>query len=376
MLLALSSCKKEFLEIPSETDLTTSTFYTTQADFEKAVNGAYAPLRSLYSNAWAMGEMHSDNAHYILNPNFRATIDQEQIADFIYDATSGIATSKYTTDYLIISRVNQVLSQIDNIDFDDAVKNNLKGQSYFLRAFCYFDLVQYFGKVPLHLKPVTTLAETSLPLTSVDSIYDQIISDANKAASLLPVKSAQDAGKVTSGTAETLLGNVYMVLKNYASAETAFEDVVNSGEYDLLDDYAAVFDPANKNSIESVFEIQYMEGTEGYASSFIYSFLPMPISAPELTTLMANYNVTPANVQALSIEAYNVPTPDIIAAYEPGDKRKDASIGYGIASGTTYPFILKYLHQHSTFGITNDNWPVYRYSEVLLFLAEALNEQG
>ena len=46
------------------------------------------------------------------------------------------------------------------------------------------------------------------------------------------------------------------------------------------------------------------------------------------------------------------------------------------AGGKTYPFVLKYLHQHTAFGITNDNWPVYRYSEVLLLLAEALNEQG
>jgi len=383
IMIALSSCKKDFLDIPSETTLTTTTFFTSQADFEKAVNGAYAPLRDLYRSGgnsstgnWLMGEMHSDNTHYILNPNYRATIDQEQIADFIYDASSAAATSKYTTDYLIISRANQVLAQIDAIEFDAAIKNNLKGQAYFLRALCYFDLVQYFGKIPLHLTPVTTRAETALPLTSVDSVYDQIIADAGQAASLLPAKSAQEAGRATSGAAKTLLGNAYMVLKNYVSAEAAFNDVVNSHEYSLLPDYAAVFDPVNKNSSESVFEVQFLEGTEGYASNFIYSFFPMPISADELTTLMGKYGVTPSNVQAITVEAYNIPTPDIIAAFEVGDKRKDASIGYGVASGTTYPFILKYLHQHSTFGITNDNWPVYRYSEVLLFLAEALNDQG
>lgn len=383
LMIGLSSCKKDFLDIPSETNLTTNTFFKTQADFEKAVNGAYAPLRTLYNNpaannssAYFMGEMHSDNTHYILNPNFRATIDQEQVADFIYDAASAIATNKYTTNYLIIARANQVLAQIDNIDFDATVKSNLKGQALFLRALSYFELVQYFGKVPLHLTPVSSFSEAALPLSGVDSIYDQMIADASQAASLLPNKSAQQPGRGTSGAAKTLLGNVYMVSKKYALAETVLKEVISSAQYNLLPDYAAVFNPANKNNSESVFEVQYKEGSEGFASNFINPFLPQPISAGEITTLFAANGVNPGNVQALSVEGYNTPTPDLIAAYETGDERKDASIGFVTAGGKTYPFIKKYLHPHAQFGVTNDNWPVYRYAEVLLLLAEALNEQG
>lgn len=383
MIIVLSSCKKDFLTLPPETTLTTPVFFKTQADFQQAVNGAYAPLRTLYynpannnSSGYIMGEMHSDNTHYILNPNFRATIDQEQIADFINDPSSLVVTARYTTDYLIIARANQVLAPIDAADFDQTLKDNIKGQALFLRAFAYFDLVQYFGKVPLHLTPVESREETALPLTSTDSIYAQIITDAQKAASLLPPKSTQEAGRATKGAANTLLANVYIVMKQYAQAETVLKGVVNSGEYTLLPDYAAVFNPANKNNSESVFEIQYKEGSEGYASDFITPILPQPISAQEVTATFAKYNVTPSSIQALTIEAYNIPTPDIIAAYEAGDKRKDASIGYATASGTTYPFIIKYLHPHAQFGITNDNWPVYRYSEVLLLLVEALNEQS
>src|SRR5437870_2788079 len=129
LVMALSSCKKDFLEVPPETTLTTPQFFKTQADFEQAINGAYAPLRTLYNNAWVMGEMHSDNTHYMLNPNYRATIDQEQIADFIYDPSSAIATTQYTTDYLTIARANQVLAPIDAVDFDQAAKDNIKGQA-------------------------------------------------------------------------------------------------------------------------------------------------------------------------------------------------------------------------------------------------------
>jgi tetratricopeptide (TPR) repeat protein len=382
LFVSLASCD-DLLNIESKTSLTSATFFKTQKDFEKAVNGIYEPLRGLYINgvnattgSWIMGEMHSDNTRYIYNPNFRATIDQEQIADFVYNASQVAPTNKYTGYYSVIARANMVLAQIDAATFDAAVKNTLKGQALFLRALSYFDLVQYFGSVPLHLKPATSLADVALPLSAVDVIYDQIVADATEAAALLPLKSQLEAGRATSGAAKTLLGNVYLVLDENALAEMVLKEVVTSNQYQLLPDYAAVFSTANKNSAESVFEIQYLEGTGGYQSNFIYSFLPQPISASELTTLMNTYGVAPANVQALTMQAFNVPALDLINAYEPGDEREAASIGYGVAGGVTYPFVLKFLHPHTTAGITGDNWPVYRYAEVLLLLAEALQAQG
>lgn len=95
------------------------------------------------------------------------------------------------------------MALIDGVDFDKTAKDKLKGEAYFLRAFCYFDLVQYFGKVPLHLTPATTLEETALDLSTVDAVYAQIISDAKQAETLLPPKSTQQAGRATSGAAKT-----------------------------------------------------------------------------------------------------------------------------------------------------------------------------
>jgi len=382
LILGLSSCD-DFLEVPSETNLTSATFFQSQNDFEKAVNGAYAPLRGLFASganaatgSWLMGEMHSDNTRYKYNPNFRATIDQENIADFTVIPTNSAALNKYRGYYSIVARANQILSSIDDIDFDVAVKDNLKGEALFLRALSYFDLVQYFGRIPLHLEPSTSLTDVALPLSEVSDIYTQIISDATQAASLLPVKSVQQPGRATSGAAKTLLGNVYVVQEDWSAAETILKEVVNSGEYTLVANYADVFRTTNKNNSESVFEVQYRQGQDGYSSNFVYSFFPMPITAPELTATMANYGVTPAAVNGLVQEGYNIPSPDIIAAYEVGDERKAASIGTATAGGVDYPFILKYLHPHTTAALTDDNWPIYRYAEVLLFLAEALDEQG
>ncbi len=378
--LFLSSCSSDFLDIPSETSLSTATFYKTEKDLQQAVNATYAPLRNLYNNtptigssgAWVMGELRSDNTTYIFNPGYRGIIDPEAIADFTNQPSNTVSTAKYNANYQIIARANQVLASVDNVDFAEASKNNIKGQALFLRALAYFDLVQYFGKVPLHLTPVTNREEATLPLSEVEAIYTQIIEDASSAATLLPRKSGQEAGRATSGAAKTLLGNLYAVQKNWALAETVLKEVIDSGEYALLGNYASVFSVSNKNNSESVFEVQYKEGTEGFASSFIYEMLPMPMPASQVASITGA-----SGTQALTLEAYNIPTPDLVAVYETGDLRKAISIGSTtLADGKTYPYIKKLLQSHAQAGITGTNWPVYRYAEVLLLYAEALNEQG
>jgi hypothetical protein len=104
--------------------------------------------------------------------------------------------------------------------------------------------------------------------------------------------------------------------------------------------------------------------------------MPRPISSQELQPITGT-----SNTQGLDGEGNNVPTPDIIAAYEDGDLRKDASIAYVEIAGSdredkVYPYIKKYAKAHALHGNHGINWPIYRYAEVLLFLAEALNEQG
>ena len=369
MAASLSSCS-DFLEIPSETSLSSDIYYQSQSDFEQAINGCYSLLRGLYSGqdgAWAMGELRSDNTTYAFNPNDRGTISAEFVKDFIDDANNSVPLNKYVTNYSIISNVNYLLDPIDNVDFDETAKNNIKGQAYFLRALAYLDLVQYFGSVPMHLKPVRTLGDAAQPLATEDEVYDQIVADARLAAELLPAKSSQEAGRATSGAANMILANVFVNQKKWAEAETALRKIAG---YELLEDYSSVFEPTNKNNAESIFEVQYKQGNEGFASYFFYTFLAQPITAEETSV------VTGIPEISRIIEGYNIPTPDIIAAYEEGDLRKDASVGMLTAHGVQYPYIKKYYHPHELTGNTDDNWPVYRYSEALLYLAEALNEQG
>lgn len=382
--LLFAGCQDNFLSIVPETALSSATFFTREADFQQAVNAAYVPLRSIVNDrAYLLGEMHSDNTYYARNILFGATEQQEDIADFAIPTANGVTSNvhvlnQYRLDYQIIARTNQVLALIDNVEFNEDSKKNLKGQALFLRAYAYFELVRYFGKAPLHLTPVANREEAALPLASSEELYAQIIKDAEAAAALLPLKSAQEPGRATSGAAKTLLANVYIVQKKWADAEALLLEVVNSNEYALMPEYADAFSTStgNKNNRESVFEVQFMEGSAGLNGSFMYNFMPRPMSPQELKTISGT-----SNPQPLTGEGNNIPTPDIIAAYEPGDERKDASIAYITLSGSLrdnkeYPYIKKFAKTHALHGNHGTNWPIYRYSEVLLFLAEALNEQG
>lgn len=384
LTFALAGCREEFLTVVPETALSSATFFVTESDFQQAVNAAYVPFRQMYNErAWVLEEMHSDNTYYARNTLYGAVDPTENVADFAVPTAGGVTANdnvlvQYRLNYQIIARANQILALIDGVEFAEASKNNLKGQALFLRAFAYFDLVRLFGKVPLHLIPVTGREDAASPLASTEELYAQIEKDAKEAGALLPNKAKQEAGRATSGAAKTVLANLYITQKKWSLAEPVLKDVITNDGYSLMPDYANAFSTtsANKNNAESVFEIQYMEGSAGYNGNQIYRFIPSPITAAEIAPLTGT-----SNPQATSQESNNIPTPDLIAAYETGDKRKDASIGYVTLSGSlaenkVYPYIKKYAKTHSLHNNTGQNWPVYRYAEVLLFMAETLNELG
>ncbi|MEX2592872.1 MAG: RagB/SusD family nutrient uptake outer membrane protein [Anditalea sp.] len=375
MSLALGSCE-DFLNIPPENAVTPENFFQTESDFQQAVDGVYEPLQDLYDSqaSWAMAEMRSDNTHYFYNVDFRFP-PPEEIADFLNGSENSVSDDRYYANYDIIARANQVLAVIDEANFDQAVKDNFKGQVLFLRAMAYFDLVRFYGGVPLHLEPATSMESASLPRSSEEEVYNQIIADATTATTLLPNKGNQQAGRATSGAAWTLLGDVYLTLEQWSNAEDA---LTNVNGYSLLDNYALIFDPANKNHEESIFEIQFLENTSlGLHSYFPYYFVPLTDNHAQLT-------LGPSGSQSAPQSGWNIPTEDLLSAYEDpdNDERFEASIGFhtgpSLVSDTSYvnlPYIKKYQHSHSIFGQTNQNFPVYRYAEVLLMLAEAMNEQ-
>lgn len=399
IFLFFSSCSK-FLEENPKTALSTSNFFKTESDFNLAVNGTYAALRGMYGSktAWTMGEMRSDNTHYDYKPSDAAlaVTQRNDVANFMNDQFSGQTSDKWNTAYVTISRANAVIDQIGAATFSDSSKNVIDGQAKFMRALSYFELVRFYGDVPLYIHVVTNTAEVTKARTPKQEIYDQIIADAKDAVTKLPVPVFPQTGRATKGAALTLLADVYMTLKRFGDAEPLLKQVTQLNYQ--LGTYADAFDPAKKNNAESIFEIQYGATlAQPQASNFIYNFIPRVTNATGITGLNLN-TVT-------DLGGFNTPTQDLINTYESGDKRLDASIaiaegsfnasndfvptvntaggavksivGYVPPAGKTgRPFPRKFLHTHVQPGQTNDNWPVYRYAEALLMLAECLNEQN
>ncbi|RWY54056.1 RagB/SusD family nutrient uptake outer membrane protein [Mucilaginibacter gilvus] len=396
-LMAATSCKKDFINLVPEDSLSPETFFQTDDQLEQAVAAAYVPLRDLLINDYHTSEMRSDNTHYIPNPNNRgtATVYRENVSDWNNDANNDYVNAVYYHCYTGISRSNIVIGRIPQAaKATVAGKARADGQAKFLRAWNYFKLVRLFGGVPLYLTEVTKAEEAFKNRATADEVYAQIISDAKDAIKeLLPPAKFPQSGEATKGSATMLLADVYVTQKKYAEAEELLNTLPAMG-YGLNANYADAFLPANKNGRESLFEVQYLEGTAvgTQPNTVIFQFLPKTT-----TTVLITGTAFPTNTTG---SGWNIPSFDLLNTYEANDKRLDASIG--IAEGTNdasfvmkitavksaagyipkagqayTPFIKKYVHgPYLATSNSNDDWPMYRYSEALLLLAEAQNEQG
>ena len=372
--LAITSCKKDFLDLTDPTRKTADKFYQTEDQVQQAVSGAYSSLQDHVNSQYVFAEMSSDNTTIQLNPSDRGQTDRVEAFEFWnVTATNVNIADLYNQSYNALYNINVALSKIEGITaISDKKKAQFKGELQFMRAYYYFNLVRYFGPVVLMTEPLVNSSDAFKTVRSPENeVYAQIIKDLTDAAANLPLKSeytGADIGRASKGAALGLLGKVYLTMKDYPKAESTLRQILPLG-YILVNDYASVFDPNNKNNSESLFEIQYQGGNNlGEWSSFIYTFAPR--GSDGAVTGFPTSRPT----------GWNIPTKNIIAEFEPNDKRKAVSLkeGYTNAGGTfvAVPFVNKYNHPHTIEGRTDDNWPVLRYSDVLLMLAEAINEQS
>lgn len=400
LLVSLSSCKKFLVESP-RTAQNSIDFFKNENDFNLAVNGAYAALRDIYGSksAWVMGEMRSDNTHYDYKPSDAAlaVVQRNDVANFLNDRFNAQTSDKWVRAYVVISRANAILDQIDGASFSADSKRKITGQARFLRALAYFELVRYYGEVPVYIHLIKNTEDIYVRKSTVQQVYDLIIADTKEAIEKLDAPAFPQTGVATKGAALTLLADAYMTQKRFSEAEPLLKQVTQLG-YELMPDYADVFSPSFKNNKESVFEIQYNAAlATPQASNFIYNFIPRMSNSTGITGLNQN-TIT-------DLGGFNTPTQDLINSFETDDKRLPASIaiaegswnssndfvpssntagaavknivGYTPPAGKIgRPFSKKFLYPHTLPNQTNNNWPVYRYAEVLLLLAEALNEQN
>jgi len=356
-------CKEEFLELAPISNSNANNFYKTQQDFDLAVNSAYATLYTFYGpeSGVSYTEQLGDNATLYNVGGVQA--DRWAFKDYAL-RTSNVEVYRFWQEcYKALFSVNIVMDKIEAADLDAAYKDQVKAQMLFLRGLYYFNMVQLWGEIPLVTKPITAEESYQILRSPVAEVYDLIIRDLESAAGKLPLASAVTApGRASKGAAQTLLGKVYLTMGNKTAAAQQFQEVVSSGQYELLPQYASLWIVTNKNTKESVFEIQYKGGSGNPYSNYWTAF------APTENFVLTQYG-----------GGMNQVTDDLYNEYEPGDPRRDASIstGYTNKVGTFIPikFPIKWVDRNAQVvggrELSNNNFMVLRYADVLLMLAEA-----
>lgn len=364
--LLLTSCSKDFLDLQPISSVTTGNFYQNANDIKNAVAGVYASLQfpGTYASSYIFGDIRSDDTRPVASGS---VTDQDEFDRFYIRTTNPFILARWNDSYRAISRCNAVLERINAITMDEGLKNRNIAETKFIRGLIYFNLVRTFGDVPL------VLTEIKDPDAGYDfgrnpkaEVYSQIEKDLSEAAAALPVSyTGADVGRATQGAAKAVLGKVYLTQRKFTEAAARLKEVIGSGVYSILPNYADVFRVTNKNNRESVFEIQFRSGGVGEGNSWANSF------APE----NSGNAVIP-----FGGDGNNQPTMDIAQAYEAGDIRRSISLAtsYVNASGQTIPysFIRKYYDVPATKNDNGNNIPVIRYADVLLMYAESMNEIG
>ena len=384
-LLFTASCSDDFVDVSSE-DPNSENFFTSEEDYQNALIGAYDLLQASYINVM-LGEIASNNTL----AGGESAIDVpgiQEIDDMRHTPLNANLRDVWTWMFSGVNRANFLLEFKDNIDFPD--KQNVLGQATFLRAYYYFELVKFFGDVPLAVDQRLLFGDQDeIERTPKAEVLAQIEIDLQFAASVLPLNQAEQ-GRITKGAANALLGKVYLFQKKYSEAATVLDNVINSGVYDLVTDYSTIFENDNENNEESVFEVQYtdIQGAGFGCLQCSEGNVAVGFNGPR------NFN-GPLFESGFS---FNVPTEEVYNAFEEKDLRRDIAIlniekfadenqdfnnGAGVSftegfEHTGY-FNRKYIPRQGDSNIgdqnlTNpNNYRAIRFADVLLLAAEAHN---
>lgn len=361
----LSGCDS-FVDKSPISNPTKETFYTTEEDFETALNGAYDALQqegTFSNNYWVLFEMRSDNTDQGQDVTglARALFEVNQ---FIERSGSEIVQQTWIDTYDGIERCNIILDELDALP-DGAFKEQVRGEALFLRSLFYYHAAVAWGNVTLKTEPTRGAGEAATVGGQTEgpgAVYEQISGDLDTAQELLPSSYGEaEIGKATSGAANALLGKVYLTMGQPDEAQTALQRVIGSGEYQLLDDYGDLWGPDNENNEESIFEVQYTT-TSGEGSSFTNTFSPS------------------ADLQAGEGLAENRPTESMKDAYFDLDGERFAAsmdTTYEDAEGVTQEarYVTKFESDPFANFQAENNWVVLRYADVLLMMAEAVGPQ-
>lgn len=394
LLFSAASC--DFLETKVESNITTDNFFQSTSDFDMALTGVYYTLGSTewngqhrYGNYFLgflyWGRIGTDEAFIAAGSNN----GEDMIGNYTYTPENLFVEKVWYMQYLGIQRANIVIDRLNAYTGDqvsDYDRSRILGEAHFLRAWFYFQLARYYGEVPLVLTETTDLSKLDTRKASLAEVYAQVISDYEQAETLLPATNS--VGHAYSLAATALKAKAYLQmagkpLEDHEAAAKAVEacrKVINSGRFSLVTDYFSQFDGMHEHNSEYIFDVEF----DNTVSNNRYGG-------------QVGTNEGLPNTEKLyttQIRAF----PDMYDRWDDNDLRKTSinKEGYIVTKdgvGTiiykdpttgavTYErsyFIYKFRHSLDR-SVRGSNWvewnnainfPIIRYSDVLLMLPEA-----
>jgi starch-binding outer membrane protein, SusD/RagB family len=334
IFLLLSACN--VLDVEPYDSIPASVAFKDKTGIEKGILGSYSAFQALsyYGRSYIIfSDLAADN---LTHPADATSSDYAEVNnDGILPENSAIS-AMWAAIYDGINRANNVIVEVPGMaDMTEPEKNAALGELYFIRALNHFNLMNYFGAIPLKTEPTVGVSNLDAGRDPVADVYSQIISDLTFAGENLPA-SASDKTRASRYAAIGLLARVYLYQGDYNHAWEKADDVIKNGGYTLLGSYGDIF--AADECAESIFEIDFTEVDRNR---------------------IAEYNFP----KTLNGRREVAPDESLLSAYETNDERKAYSIAYDGSNA--------YANKYNDLSKGADNIIILRLAEMYLIRAEA-----
>jgi hypothetical protein len=377
----IEGCTDSDLILPIYTDQTEDNFYKNTDQLEMALSGVYYEQRRIWSDLnlyyRTVMEIPTDNA---IKGGYDDGdhIEVLQLELFNLEASNAAAAQLYAICMRIITSANMLIKNAERTEGDTSLINRMVLEAKFIRAFAYFNLATYYGGMAKILEPLKSPGDyLNYPRLTQNETFEFILEDL-EAATNLPKKSEyapEDMGRATQGAAYALMAKIYLFQKDYSNAKIALDNIVSSHEYSLHPSFGFNFSSMHDNGVESVYEVQY----RSYGSSWDRS------TGLSVIWFLSRKNEGGYGFCCPTVDlhkSFNTDDPRIGYTFiETGDKFVGDDYFQDNSSVTGYHdrkiFVPRHDPARPVSASETDiakNFTYIRYADVILMLAEVLNE--
>jgi hypothetical protein len=334
VLFSITAMSCDVLEVEPQDSIPADAAFKTKEDINKGILGAYASFQgfSYYGRTYSIfSDLAADN---LSHPLAATATSYAEVENNNILPENGSVSGIWSVIYDGINVANNIITKVPSIEgMTEQEKNVALAELYFIRGLNHFNLLNYFGGIPIKIIPTVGVTNLDAPRNSVEEVYSQIINDLSFAAENLPVSGNKT--RASKYAAKALLAKVYLYKKNFPQAIEIASDVIANGNYTLLDNYSDVF---ADETAESIFEIFFSQ-TE--------------------RNRIAEYNFPHSLNGRREVE----PSENLLNAYENSDDRYAASIAFEGAEA--------YAKKYDDLSLGADNFIVLRLADMYLIRAEA-----